>query len=179
MIKFKMINGQSSISFEGKLEDAEILLGKYWVNLSQSETNSTSSKSKQRPAKTKAKKSPALKGAAAISAAGVEINAQELANKIKSHSMFPQVKKQILDKKGGLAQKCKMTAYFAERSITSGDVKRLMDELKIKSGLPALSMALSRNSSDFLTNGDNPVKYELTASALEQFEKWLASDDDG
>jgi hypothetical protein len=71
-----------------------------------------------------------------------------------------------------------MVSYFAEEPITSGDVKRTMDALKLKSSLPTLSRTLSGNSDQFLTSGDNPVKYELTNVAAEDFLTWLVPNPD-
>lgn len=176
-MKLKLISGNSSFSFEGELQEAIAVLEKYWNPLApapedQRAPAEEAGKSPPKKAKPKrAKKAPV--GAAATSVAGVSIDAQALSNKIKTDEHFAAVKAKVLDRKGDWVSKCKMVAYFAGEPITSGDVRRTMDAFKVKNSLPTLSKALSGNSDQFLTTGDNPVKYELTSIAESDFLNWL------
>ena len=106
------------------------------------------------------------------------INAQELANKIKGSEYFAKIKSQILDVKADWVSKCKLVAHFANEPITSGDVQRTMNALKVKNSLPTLSRTLSNNSDKFLTKGDNPVIYTLTGAAETEFLGWLTTNSD-
>lgn len=105
--------------------------------------------------------------------AGRTIDAIELANRIKSDPRFEAINSKVLSLPANWINKCKMVALIADQPITSGDVKRVLDRLRIKSNLPTLSMALSQNSADFLTEGVNPVRYVFSKSATEAFERWL------
>lgn len=185
-MKFKLSDGDCTFSFEGELEEAQALLETYWKpnksslpsKLESEDAEPVVEKPQSKPRTQRRRSSGKLTGAAAASAASVSIDAQELANKIKQSEHFDSVKTKILDQKADWIQKCRMTAYFSDVPITSGDVHRLMEAFKIRSQLPKLSSTLSQNSSEFLTSGGNPKKYELTQIATEKFEQWLKATDD-
>lgn len=101
------------------------------------------------------------------------IDAEQFANQLKANGQFTSLWKAVLNTTGNWTDKARLVAFFAERPITSGDVKRVMDALKVKSTLPAISKALSATSSEYLTTGSNPVSYELTATAREKFQGYL------
>jgi|GEM_PF-4917636 len=183
-MKFKITSGDSVFSFEGDLGDALSIMEKYWKPNSvitearaATVTEDHKAKTEKKPQR-KRKKATKITGAATAAKAAISIDAQELSNKIKSDIRFSAVKSKILDKKGDWLSKCKMVAYFAEEPITSGDVQRTMEAFKIKSALPSLSRALSSNTTEFLTQGENPVKYDLTAPSIEAFENWLSDNSD-
>lgn len=186
-MKFKISNGAASLSFDGDATEARMILDDFWklVEVSDKVTDSVAPASdttvvqrQNKPTPKRAKRKSNVSGAAANSKAQVTIDPQKLANEIKSHHHFTAVKSKIIDKKGEWLNKCKMVGYFASEPITSGDVKRLMDVFRLKCNLPTVSNTLSNNTSEFLTEGDNPVKYDLTGPAREEFEKWLKSTDD-
>ncbi|MET3898329.1 hypothetical protein ABIB57_002278 [Devosia sp. UYZn731] len=104
----------------------------------------------------------------------VVLDAELTANKIKTDQRFSAIKTKILDVGNEWISKCKLVALVSGEPVTSGDVYRVLTQLRIKSALSTLSKTLSGNSTDFLTTGSNPVKYELTAAAQQAFEKWLA-----
>src|SRR5690606_24746373 len=99
------------------------------------------------------------------SASSNSLNAEAIANELKSRPDFPKIRSKILDVPGDWINKCRMVAVAAGVPITSGDVHRVLTVLRIKSALPTLSRTLSGNASEFLTRGSNPVKYEMTAHA--------------
>ncbi|WP_131494591.1 hypothetical protein [Yoonia vestfoldensis] len=180
-MKFKLTSGDSIFSFEGELSEAIALLDAYWkpqsrVHLVSANQDSASTDSPSKVGTKRRGKSTSTSTSGA-STSPATLNAEELANNIKSNQHFDKIKSKILDKKGEWVTKCKMVAHFASAPITSGDVKRTMDAFRVKSELSTLSRALSNNSSLFLTKKEgSAVKYELTSSAEESFLDWLDSD---
>lgn len=186
MIKLSLTRGSTSFVFEGKIEDALVLLASYWSPIQETkaadEAFETAEQQKIDPtlnSPKRPKKPRASNGSKPASASTHAIDAQSLANKIKTDNQFSIIKEKILDVKGDWLMKCKMVAYFANESITSGDVKRTLDALRIKSSLPTLSKTLSSNSDKFLTKGERPEKYELTSAAEESFKKSLVATPNG
>ncbi|WP_298679922.1 hypothetical protein [uncultured Lentibacter sp.] len=181
-MKFKLTSGDSIFSFEGELQEAQALLDAYWKP--QPKAHSVANSKNEAapplaPKKSRAKRAKsAPTGAAATSAGSISINAQELANKIKTSENFAKIKSRILDVKADWVTKCKLVGHFADEPITSGDVHRTMDALKVKNSLSTLSTTLSNNADKFLTKGDNPVKYELTSAAETEFLNWLTTSSD-
>lgn len=166
----------SSIRVEGELEEIKSILENYWEPTIQTlksapRASSKNAESNSKPSRSKQKKSGKTKN----ENEQLQVSAQELANVIKTHALFEQMKAKVLDVTGDWLNKCRLVAYCSEEAITSGDVKRVMDAFKIKSNLPTLSNALSKNNSEFLTVGDNPVKYTQTSNASSAFEEWLES----
>jgi len=187
MMKVELQMGSAGIRVEGELADVERILAAYWkppeaaaraTNSMNGETDSlelppgkvgpirqSSAKRKRAPAPSKASQS------AKLDADGID--AEQLANDIKMHDLYSEIRSKVLDVKGDWIHKCRAVALIAQKPITSGDVGRVMAVLRVKVSLPRLSEALSRNAGDFLTQGTSPVKYTMTTASEDAFKAWL------
>lgn len=177
MVELKIELPDRALSVSGTLEEVETLAARFWPALQSYEGSADESppaatgpsgrtERNRKPGKVR-KPEASIQHDDALDASGI-------ANAIKSRTDFDLINTRILLVPGQWPDKCRLVAWIAERPITSGDVKRVMEALKIKADLPTLSKALSSNSTDFLTSGTNPVRYEFTARARIAFEQSLA-----
>jgi len=177
--------GNSSISVEGDLAEVLEVLSNYWnggAHEAAAEENEEigSSVEKERDGTRKSKKVRGVKKAVPqgkpASGAETRLDANDIANKIKTHERIQEIKEKILDVKADWKSKCLLVAWIADVPINSGDVYRVLHELRIKSTLPALSTALSGNSTDLITQPgpNNSTLYLLTATAKTVFEEFLS-----
>lgn len=186
MIKVRIQRGQLSIDVEGSFSEVDTVLTRYWLpvvvepeeddEVPDPGPSSESEKSK----KTRSQKARPKRVATAGGDSGPKnsIDPEQIANGIKTHAQFSAIKTKILDEPGDWINKCRLIALLAEEPITSGDVQRSLNVLRIRSALSTLSTTLSSNSTEFLTTGSNPVKYRMTSSAESAFKKWLTDGDE-
>lgn len=157
------------------------ILSKYWVAADTGavakidEGTDHVETTKPKPPKSRPKRSNTGVVSQADSAVRASSDAEKVANDIKSHADFAILKAKVLDVQGDWINKCRMVAMVAGVPITSGDVHRVLTTLRIRSVLSTLSRTLSGNSTEFLTKGSNPVKYEMTSAAEDNFRRWLAA----
>ena len=163
-MKLKIEIAGRALCIEGEFEEVEALIERLLPHLVASQPtpdpSATSNQAPKSKAKTRQARQPAGESV---------IDAQEFANQLKTKAEFEVLWSRILNLPGQWSDKAKMIAYYAEGPITSGDVMRVMTALKVKSNLPAISKALSASASEYITNGTNPVTYELTVGAREKF----------
>lgn len=181
-MRVKLQIGQARVDAEGELEEIQKVLTDFWLPVFEGNSAYLGQPS-QKPAEVDRPKKKRQKRPSTARSDGENYNKQnldgaEIANRIKTHPEFSKIKAKILDVPADWINKCKLVAYIANEPITSGDVHRTLQKLKIKSNLPTLSRNLSSNNSDFLTEGENPVKYDLTVHAKTNFETWLNSSDE-
>lgn len=177
MVELKIELPDRSLSVSGTLEEVETLAVHFWPAL-QSFQGPAGESSASAPAGAIRVERPRKSTKARKPDAPVQydegLDAASIANAIKARADFDNINAKILLVPGRWPDKCRLIAWIAERPITSGDVRRVMEALKIKADLPTLSKALSSNSTDFLTSGTSPVRYELTSRAKLAFEQSLA-----
>jgi hypothetical protein len=173
VVELKIELGDRSLSITGTLEEVMALASRYWPDLAEqprtfAEDEAASTTPAVRPRNDRAKRVSKTRADNATS--GEEaLDAMKIANAIKVRPDFDLINNKYLMVPGQWPDKCRLVALIADGPITSGDVRRVMEALKIKADLPTLSKALSANSTDFLTSGSNPVRYELTARAKAAF----------
>lgn len=177
VVELKLELPDRSLSVSGTLQEVESLAARFWPALQSFEGPAVEAPASapvgtvraERPRKsTKSRKADVpVQHDDGLDASGI-------ANAIKARADFDNINAKILLVPGRWPDKCRLIAWIAERPITSGDVRRVMEALKIKADLPTLSKALSSNSTDFLTSGTSPVRYELTSRAKLAFEQSLA-----
>lgn len=179
--------GQASIVAEGELSELQAILSEYWLpvidSLSapeqqpslpprQTEASSRNPSRKRKPSRAR---TPDENGAQSS-----QLDATDLANGIKQRPDFESIKNRILDVSGKWKDKCMLVAVVADAPISSGDVKRVMEVLRIKASLSTLSRTLSDNSADFLTQAgtNNSTLYTVTETAKSKFLNELKSEDE-
>ena len=184
-MKVSIQTGASSISIEGDLAEVLEVLANYW-NPATNETGSEDGEEggplvdPERQTKRKTRKNRNAKKPSGATKGGANgetrLDANALSNSIKAHPKFQEIKEKILDVKADWKTKCLLVAWIADVPISSGDVHRVLQELRIRVGLPQLSTALSINSTEFLTEPgpNNSTNYLLTASAKKAFEEFLS-----
>jgi hypothetical protein len=182
MTKVHIKVGTSEILIEGSLEELTTILDTYWhkhPQVASSDLNADDHQSAEDEPPKRVRKTRKGSGTRTKSKPESQntLDAEALANTIKEHKLFPEFKGKILDQPADWVNKCRLVAYAADEPITSGDVFRTLERFKIKSALSTLSRTLSNNSAEFLTRGENPVKYDMTAQAKNAFEAWLKSKD--
>ncbi|MBY5987633.1 hypothetical protein [Roseovarius atlanticus] len=170
--------GQASITAEGELAEVQVILTDYWkpvlenpviaperFQLDEEKQDHSTKKTTRKRTSSKTKTSGESDNNTS------QLNGLEIANAIKERTDFGQIKAKILDVQGQWKEKCMLVAVVADSPINSGDVKRVMDALRIKSSLPTLSKTLSNNSTEFLTrNGPkNSTLYTVTGAAKDAF----------
>ncbi|MDJ0825594.1 MAG: hypothetical protein QNJ16_08835 [Rhodobacter sp.] len=180
--------GNSSIKIDGELEEVKAILSDYWKPIAEKANanvkhvvEAPEGKPTEKPNKPrKRRKSLPKKAVSSSDDSGSQLDATDLSNQIKVRSDFSAIKKKILDVKGQWKEKCILVAVVADAPISSGDVKRVMDELRIKSSLPTLSRTLKNNSSEFLTQGgpNNSTLYTVIDTAKSEFLEWLEKAND-
>lgn len=179
--------GHKSIAVEGDLTEVQTILSEYWQLGAESlpdiekEPNEQDRKKEAFKKKNVTKRRPArLKSADANGVQPGQMDANDLANNLKKRPDFINIKRKILDISGKWKDKCMLVAVVADSPISSGDVKRVMDVLRIKSSLPTLSRTLSGNSSEFLTESgpNNSTLYTVTESAKEKFLQDIMNEDE-
>jgi hypothetical protein len=177
MVELKIELPDRSLSVSGTLQEVEVLATRFWPALQSFAGTSGDAPLSTPPAHNRAERVRKATKSRKPDTSGQQddgVDASAIANSIKARADFDLINSKILLVQGQWPDKCRLVAWIAERPITSGDVRRVMEALKIKVDLPTLSKALSANSSDFLTSGSNPVRYELTARAKMAFEQGLA-----
>lgn len=178
MVELKLELGERMLSVSGSLAEVELLAAKFWPDIQANKELSNSRvnvASAHRPVQERSRRTPKARAVGQAPLQSNALAASDLANAIKSRDDFATLRSKFLDVKGQWSDKCRMVAYVAERPISSGDVKRVLEALKVKAELPTISKALSTNASDFLTSGTSPVFYELTALAKTSFEQMLST----
>jgi hypothetical protein len=178
----KIQSGSRSIELEGQFSDVEAILSGYWLpqdalqnDEETSAGNADPTPTQQKRASKKTRRPPAQAASTRAEKANA-VDAEAVANAIKTHQLFPQIRAKVLDVPGEWINKCRVVALVSGMPITSGDVHRTMSILRVKSVLSTLSKTLSNNSSDFLTHGSNPVSYTLTSTAEQNFQGWLKAE---
>lgn len=184
-MKVSIQSGNSSISVEGELSEVLEVLSTYWnggareaATEESEEIGGSTEKEREGTRRPKKPRSSKKLNPQSKPASGVEtrLDANAIANKIKTHARIQEIKEKILDVKADWKNKCLLIAWIADVPINSGDVHRVLHELRIKSTLPALSTALSGNSTDLITQPgpNNSTLYLLTATAKSAFEEFLS-----
>jgi hypothetical protein len=172
MVDFEIVVGNSKLSVRGELSEVTTLLEGY-SHLLSAPVKTPLGEATPSTAETKARlRRPKSNASKATQSEGL-IDASALANEIKSSDSFEVYDKKILSIIGKWTDKARLVAYLADKPITSGDVRRVMQALRVKTDLPSVSKALSGISAEFLTEGTNPVTYTMTARARRDFEQSL------
>jgi hypothetical protein len=176
-MKVKIQVGQSSIELEGDTDEVETILEAYWLPSLASATGSSeeASVAPSPPPRASSRGKRQDGPASGSRSKAPTIDPTKIANDLKVRSDFQSIKSKILDVPSDWINKCRLVALLADGPITSGDVHRVLNQLRIKNSLPTLSRTLTENSQEFLTNGSNPTKYTLTEAAEAAFKRWLSA----
>jgi len=188
LVRVNLVTGNSSIEVDGSIEEVLQILETYWAPTGEEIAEGAEPKgtpiqdhetaSTRKPAK-KRTRSTGSKGASGRkSGESDNFDEHDFANKLKTHPLFANMQRKALNLKGKWIEKGKCICLVAEEPIHTGHVRRVLQALKLQASAPRLSEAFSRNNSEFLTSGSNPVLYEFTAPAREEFEKWLEQSDE-
>lgn len=192
MIKLKIRSGRHEIEVEGERTDVEAILERYWrpgppaadcSDADESDGGGMSDGGSVRDAKN-GKTARRRRRATSTSAdtAGTEaseLDHAELANEIKQHVDFATLDRKALHE-GKRFERVVAVMWSLDIPLTSGDIAKILHELRLKEPQPRVSEVLSENRRVLLTEkvrrGKNTVDaFRLTGPAATKFEEWLGS----
>ena len=172
-VKVRIRIDNSEFEAEGSRDDVDTMLGVWWEKvLTQSEEPNEASRlptdaaKAKRPKAAKSRTNPAANGR---SADNEKFDANQLANKIKQLPNASALTKSVWHTKDRY-NKVALVCMMANQALTSGDIHRVLEALQIKIGLPAVSVAISKNANKFLNSaprkaGGTVPQYTLTSAA--------------
>lgn len=185
-VKVRIKFGDSEIEVEGDKADLDALVSEWWKHVkfgSQERLDdggegrgggiSAAPKKPAKPAaRSKARRSPPE------TKEGDAFDPLVLANSIKEEPHFEKYEAAILHKPN-MFNKAAFVCYFADASLTSGQIAKVLLALGIKADLGSLSNSLKSNNAKLIPSevrkpGNSP-KYKLTSNAVKDVKTLLSN----
>jgi len=105
---------------------------------------------------------------------------QPIVNAMREDARHDLWEAKVLHAKG-VINKIKLVCWFDTQPRTTGEVRKILDGLGVKIGLPNVSDAIKASQSEFLQDGARTkgaiIRYRLTSKAAKDFGNWLNTND--
>lgn len=176
-VKVRLRKGDCEIELEGPRGDVDGLLEQWWPGLASAKPPKTSTPPKPKTSsKAKGRRQARQKQADEEDA----FDHVATANLLKESKHYDKITKKVLHETDNWG-KAALVLWFANASLTSGDIRGTLSALDVRAALSTVSNVLKRHS-DKLTQSESrvsgaKVRYKLTGKSRADFEKWLLQDD--
>lgn len=182
-MKVKIVIGDKSIELEGTNAEISAVLDAYWFPSQEPQVagkteQGTQSPGARAPKNKRRTRTPLDPGKTGTISKLQSYDPMPLVNKIKAQPDFAKLEKGILHKTDRW-KLCQLVLAVSEAELTSGQICKVLTQLKVKVTLPALSTALSNNNSCLqhdkaIKKGSIPL-YQLTGKAKSDFNEFRKS----